>query len=472
MLEHPGVRSVGVATCAVVLALLPQATSAAHPTETAANVASAYSFAQSSLAGGGFENVIAADPHHSGVVLSGSDVAGIDRSTNSGLTWVAAQGGSLDQTNNPIASIVFDPKSPNDVYAATDTGVAESMDDGMSWTPLTTGPTFNGSNSGNPNGTTGPERCVGNLLAVDDSTSPARIYAASFDEGVQVYNAQSNDIYSGNWTTVAAQADFGSDVCLTSLAWGPDKTLYVSTWGGSVGVYTISDLTASTPTVEPVPGAPPVVQELVSLADGDIWGAAYNSGVGEITDTSWDTRLLDDVPGQDYMSIAGYDSGGSDVVIAGSDCLLIPGCAQAAPSILEETTNSGTSWTSLPTSPSQVSTDLLGGSTNPWWHGSYPPALLELEFHGPFLHRHRAREEGRRHLDRGLWRQLATPRRRGADDLLSVGLRDRVDGEPPGRDRSNHSWRSALEPTRLSRRHGLGSVQFRRRFQHAAGHHR
>ena len=101
MLERHGVRSAAFGICAVAAALLPRTTNAAPSAAIAPSVASTYSFAQSSLAGGGFENVIAADPWHKGVVISGSDVAGIDRSTDFGETWNAAQGGSLDQTGNP-----------------------------------------------------------------------------------------------------------------------------------------------------------------------------------------------------------------------------------------------------------------------------------------------------------------------------------------------------------------------------------
>jgi hypothetical protein len=350
--------------------MLPQTTSAAHQ-EAPLALASTYSFAQSSLSGGGFENVIAADPRHNGVVLSGSDVGGIDRSTDFGKTWLAAQGGLLNQVGNPIASIVFDPKSPNDVYAATDSGVGESTNDGVSWTPLTTGPTFNGSDNSSPTGIQGPERCVGNLLAVDDSTSPARIFAASYDQGVWMYNATSGGMYSGTWSPVATEAALGGAGCLTSLAWGPDGALDVSTWNGTAGVYTISDPSAASPAVA-VPGAPPTVQELVGLSDGHVWGAAYGSGVGEITGGSWVIHTPPgDGPGQNYMSIAGYVIGGADVVIAGSDY-------SPQYDVLHETSNSGSTWTSLPspTAPDNVSTDLLGGSVNPWWHGSYQPALL------------------------------------------------------------------------------------------------
>jgi hypothetical protein len=371
MLEHPGLKSVAVAAGAVVLALLPLATSAAHAAAPAESVASTYSFAQSSLAGGGFENVIAADPFHPDVVLSGSDVGGIDRSTDSGERWLAAQGGSLDQTNNPIAALLFDPKSRNDVYAASDSGVAESTNDGVSWTPLPalpfTGLPFNGSNDSNPYGTTSSERCVGNLLAIDDARH--LVYAATYNDGVWRY-----DIATQAWSQIVQQAQLntqlGSDFCQTSLAWGPRGTLDVATWGA--GVSTVTDPSGAA-TVQAVLDSPPTVQELVGLVDGDVWGAAYNSGVGEIpsaTSTTWEPRLPE-TASENYLSIAGYVNGGADVVIAGSD-------NSPQYDVLHETWNSGSTWTPLPspTAPDNVSTDLLGGTLNPWWHGGYQPALL------------------------------------------------------------------------------------------------
>ena len=135
-------------------------------------------------------------------------------------------------------------------------------------------------------------------------------------------------------------------------------------------MYTISDPSAPHPVVQAVPGAPAVVQELVGLSDGDVWGAAYSSGVGEITSGNWTTRLAE-TASQNYMSIAGYVLSGADVVIAGSD-------TSPQYDVLHETMNSGSTWVPLPseTAPGNVSTDLLGGSANPWWHGTYQPALL------------------------------------------------------------------------------------------------
>ena len=102
MVEHLGLRSITAATLGLGMALLTQGTSAAHTASlSSGNVATQYSFAQSSLSGGGFENVIAADPFHPGVVISGSDVGGIYRSTDYGEMWAAAQSGSLRPDREP-----------------------------------------------------------------------------------------------------------------------------------------------------------------------------------------------------------------------------------------------------------------------------------------------------------------------------------------------------------------------------------
>src|ERR1700733_13765677 len=119
-------RPIAAALSGLALALVALAPASAA---AAASPITAYTFAQSSLAGGGFENVIAADPQNNGVVISGSDVGGLDRSTDFGVTWAADENGTIDQTYHTVAGITFDPGALDVVYAATDAGVAESTDD-------------------------------------------------------------------------------------------------------------------------------------------------------------------------------------------------------------------------------------------------------------------------------------------------------------------------------------------------------
>lgn len=359
--KRPVLRSLVVAIGGLGIALLPQVQGTAGRSPSAVTD---YSLSQSSLVGGGFENVIAADPRHNGVVISGSDVGGIQRSTDFGRTWAGAEGGSINSGYRPVAAIAFDPKSPDDVYAATDGGVARSTDDGVTWAPIAAGPTFDGSNTANPSHAPSAERCVGRLIAVDDSTTSRRIFAASFNGGVWMYQG-------GGWTVIATQAELGgSSVCLTSLAWAPGGSLDVATWGA--GVFTIHN-PHGLATVQAVPGAPAAVQELVGLGDGDVWGAAYDTGVGVITGSGWSTRLVSH--GERYMSIDGYVTNGIDTVVAGSDSSQPIGGQPGLHAVLHRTTDSGASWTSLPAVP--VSNELLGPQTgNPWWHAAYVPALL------------------------------------------------------------------------------------------------
>ena len=367
--ERHVLRPIAAALSGLALALVALAPSSAA---AATSPITDYTFAQSSLAGGGFENVIAADPQNNGVVISGSDVGGLDRSTDSGVHWVADENGTIDQTYHTVAAIAFDPGTPDAVYAATDGGVAESTDDGVTWAPVPSSPppppafNFNGTNTSNPPGAYSSERCVGNLLAIDDTTTPHDVYAASFDDGVWMYNGTA-------WTQVVQQSQLGNAFCLTSLAWAPGATLDVATWGA--GVFTIGNL-SGTATVQAVAGAPTVVQELVGLSDGDVWGAGYSTGVGEITSSGWTTKPVP-VSGGNFMSIAGYVNGSADVVIAGSDDL--PGLEKGSgsPVNLYETTNSGASWTPLATSSSTVGNELLGPQTGDvWWHSTYTPAML------------------------------------------------------------------------------------------------
>ena len=145
----------------------------------------------------------------------------------------------------------------------------------------------------------------------------------------------------------------------------------MATWGA--GVFTIHNPSSGAPTVQAVPGAPVIVQELAGLGDGDVWGAAYDTGVGVITASGWATKLVSG--GERYMSIDGYVSGGVDTVIAGSDNSQPVSGQPGLHAVLHETANSGATWTSLPQSNAQVS-KLLGPQESTWWHASYAPALL------------------------------------------------------------------------------------------------
>jgi hypothetical protein len=352
-------RALILGVAVVVAGAVLTAPQPVHATSTAGT----YSFANSSLAGGGIQNDAVPDPRHNGVVLSGSDVAGIQRSTDFGVTWVSANAGYDTVKENAIASIAFDPAAPDTVFAAYgsgqpgNAGVIVSQDDGITWSHLPAGPLFNGTNSSNAGAGKSRERCTGRLMAIDDSTVPATVYALGFNDGVWRYDGIS-------WTSIVRQAQLGSAKCNTSLVWAATDSLAASTW--SQGIFVLSGV-SGTPTVASVPGSPTVVQELVALGDGHIWGAADLTGVGYFTaNGSWTTVLF--ASGEEYMAIDGYTDGGPDVVYAAdASSATVPG--QTVTASVEMTADSGATWSPLPSSASVVSNQLLGPQNgNPWWN--------------------------------------------------------------------------------------------------------
>ncbi|WP_239624645.1 hypothetical protein [Paenibacillus sp. H1-7] len=67
---------------------------------------------------GGFKSVVAEDPFANGVILSGADVAVINRSTDAGDNWLMSNGGITNEQLLQVASLVFSPVTANKVYAA------------------------------------------------------------------------------------------------------------------------------------------------------------------------------------------------------------------------------------------------------------------------------------------------------------------------------------------------------------------
>src|SRR2546426_2540333 len=131
------------------------------------------SFVNSGLDGGSYITTIAVDPSGSGVVLAGSDVGGVYRSTDLGQSWLPANTG-ITLGALSVASLVFSPGSPGKVYAALGNlgpgGVEVSADGGQTWTARSSVPRFNA-----PNRYTGA-RPSAKVLA----TSSARyLYAAT-----------------------------------------------------------------------------------------------------------------------------------------------------------------------------------------------------------------------------------------------------------------------------------------------------
>lgn len=89
--------------------------------------------------GGGRFTALAIDPRNPLIVLAGSDVAGVFKSTDGGDSF-ALTGRGLESF--AIAAIAFHPERPDQVYALTDSGLYRSLDCAESWHRISNAVTF------------------------------------------------------------------------------------------------------------------------------------------------------------------------------------------------------------------------------------------------------------------------------------------------------------------------------------------
>jgi photosystem II stability/assembly factor-like uncharacterized protein len=82
-------------------------------------------------------NVIAVDLENEGVLFAGH--ASIYRSPDGGSTWNQVGGYGVPPVHPDQQALVFDPSNHDHVYLATDGGVYESTDNGVSWKAKSTG---------------------------------------------------------------------------------------------------------------------------------------------------------------------------------------------------------------------------------------------------------------------------------------------------------------------------------------------
>ncbi len=138
------------------------------------------------LDGGGSIECLALSPHDPGLLLAGSDVGGVQRSTDGGRTWTLANRGLRHDADVAIADLEFHPTEPNLVYAATgkcfgrptgDWGaLLLSADAGRSWSLQSNAVRFSGHGTG---------RQRGDLL-VTDPRRPDWLWAATAWDGVML----------------------------------------------------------------------------------------------------------------------------------------------------------------------------------------------------------------------------------------------------------------------------------------------
>jgi len=346
-------RTVGAALAVVLFAVLaPEAASAP----------SGLTFAQSGLVGGGFVNVVAADPNDASVVLAGGDVSGFHRSTDGGVTWTTSNTGVRAIPQLAVASILFSRATPGLVYAAvgkvaTGGGLLVSSDDGRSWSLRSAAPQFSGSDNPIKALPKTHPRSTGTLLAEDAANG--LLYAATFDQGVM-----RSDDGGRTWTALGLDGRF-----LRGLAFDPahPDTLYAGAYND--GVYVTTN--ASTDGTFTKLAASPATPEELALIGGSLYVAGGKAGLFRSRDggASWQPLGGSAIPtaGPSWTSIAGYRACGRDVVFAGA--------TGGGSDAIVRSVDDGATWSPLTADATRVHTTLGGASGPRWWLGGRTAVL-------------------------------------------------------------------------------------------------
>jgi hypothetical protein len=325
------------------------------------SASAALHFDGTGLEGGGFQNVVAFDPFHPGVVLSGGDVSGFQRSTDGGQTWRTANAGLTVRQQLAVASILFSPNVPDRVFAAvgdagTSGGLLVSDDGGQTWALRSGVPRFAGGNAKTVGMPAEHPRSTGNLLVED---AVGMLYAATFKDGLM----RSAD-GGATWTTLGL-----AGVHLRTLAGAGVGVLYAGSYGE--GAYRIDD-TVDGVTITPLGSSPRVVEELAT-SGSSVFAAAGTAGLYRSDDAGATWQQLGSsqlATTADWTAIAvGRDcTANSTVVLAGA---LGPGADDVVRSV-----DGGSSWTSLTGDPAAIKTTVGGPSGATWWLASRSSYLL------------------------------------------------------------------------------------------------
>jgi hypothetical protein len=326
-----------------------------------AHAAAASGFEQSGIVGGGFVNVVVADPSGSGVMLAGGDVSGLHRSTDFGATWTQVNTGIAAVDQLKVASVAFSPSTPGEVYAAVgdegrNGGVLVSSDGGVTWALRSTVPQFSGGNNdGWPAMPQTHPRSTGRLFAFD----PRRdlVYAASFEHGVY----RSAD-HGYTWTPLPGSGRFLRGIAIDPS--DPD-VLYAAAYGE--GVFKSTDA-AGAGTFTRLPSSPSRPEELLVIG-GDLFVAAGSAGLLRSSDGGATFARLGGVtvpPGPVWISIDGYRACGSTVLYAGA----VDGGAVG----VLRSVDGGATWESVVADASRMHDEIGGPGGGHWW--LYRPSIL------------------------------------------------------------------------------------------------
>lgn len=355
---------------------------AAAPKGTSGTGTGALTFSASGMDAAGFQNVVAVDPRHNGVMISAADVAGFHRSADWGRTWQTSNLGLSNLTQLHVASVVFDPTVPGKVWAATGHrggggGVMVSTDEGRSWALRSTTPKFSGSNNAAPLPTRHP-RSTGDLVAVDPR---GHVYVATFKDGVM---RSSDD--GRTWKSLGLAGHY-----LRSLAIDPARpdVVYAAAYNG--GVFRTGNASGAG-TFAKLTGTPAVAEEIRVIGD-DLYVAAGSQGVlkARVSTTGAATWTNLRVPtGPTWISVDGHsDAAGRHTVFVGNDRPRKSAVRGHGHESLLRSLDGGTTWASVTSNPALVRNEVGGPGGPSWWlldrqssmaigRGSYTAAHIEV----------------------------------------------------------------------------------------------
>jgi hypothetical protein len=360
-----------------VLVLAVTCLGALLPTEAATGVTSAWTWRQSGAVGGGYQNVVAADPRRTGKVIVGGELSGFHRSSDAGNNWTTSNLGLRSLVGYHVATLTFSKALDNTVYAAggafkgNGTFLA-STDGGASWDVRAAGIAAPQMSSLQPGcGSAYHPRATGNLIALDEGGATKRIYIGSLDDGVM----RSTD-GGRTWQTIALKNAF-----TRTLIADPSNpsTLYagVCSANGFSGAYKITGAGSATPVVKRLTGAPSNVEEF-AVVGGTVYAAAGSAGIYKVTNggDTW-TRL-----GASFFSTTSMWSGVDGYVSSTGKHVLYVACAYPVRHgngmyrSVAKSTDGGATWQWISVDPTKVHYT-MAGTTTKWW---LAPSKLEAMF--------------------------------------------------------------------------------------------
>ncbi|MGH2820031.1 MAG: WD40/YVTN/BNR-like repeat-containing protein, partial [Actinomycetota bacterium] len=310
----------------------------------------AWAFDDNCIDGGGFQNVIAADPHHEGSLLVGGDVSGFHRSSDGGDRWITSNGNLFSGADLVVNDIAFSPTREDVLYAATGTrrsggGFLASLDGGRTWVPRSRAVTF-GDDIEHP-------RATGNLIALERVGGTEYIYAGA-DQGI----ARSTD-GGRSWTRLGLEGSV-----IRGLAIDPARpgSLYVGTGDGAYRIDDARDGAA----VEKLPEAPAAVEEFAVVGDG-VYAAAGTDGIFRVLagGATWARLGGTFFPrGSTWSAITGYvDRGGGHALLTGA--VDPQPDARGNLRTIARSLDGGTTWRWL--TPARAVSHDVAGNGGTWW---------------------------------------------------------------------------------------------------------